>query len=42
MVDERGMYGLLPGRGDGHTRLLVTDDGPTTYCRRWCPTPARG
>lgn len=27
MVDEPVIYGLLPGRGDGHTRLLVTDDG---------------
>ena len=27
MVDEPVIYGLLPGTGDGHTRLLVTDDG---------------
>jgi hypothetical protein len=26
MVDDPGLYGLRPGRGDGHTRLLVTDD----------------
>lgn len=27
MVDEPGIYGLLPGSGDGHARLLVIDDG---------------
>jgi ribosomal protein S18 acetylase RimI-like enzyme len=26
IVDEPGICGLLPGRGDRHTRLLVTDD----------------
>jgi GNAT superfamily N-acetyltransferase len=27
VVHEPGMYGLLPSRGDGHTRLLVINDG---------------
>jgi ribosomal protein S18 acetylase RimI-like enzyme len=27
MVDEPSIYGRLPGTGDRHTRLLVTDDG---------------
>ncbi len=27
MVDDPDMYGLLPGNGDGYTRLLVTGDG---------------